>query len=89
MGKGCRNLTVCFFMLFLNILCAGYAWSEGVSLPDTRNINGPIHVSAENKDWVTHILPTGRKASFKAWWQALTRRSMQPVGRVAMSPPLR
>ena len=63
MEKGCRNLTVCFFMLFLNIFCAGYGWSEGVSPPNTRNINGPIHVSAENKGWVTHILPTGRIVS--------------------------
>ncbi|MHB8314295.1 MAG: quinoprotein amine dehydrogenase, beta chain-like protein, partial [Acidithiobacillus ferrivorans] len=63
MEKGCLNLSVCFFMLLLNIFCADDAWSAGVSPPNTRNINGPIHVSAENKGRVTHILPTGRIVS--------------------------
>lgn len=63
MEKGCLNLSVCFFMLFLNIFCADDAWSAGVSPLNTRNIKGPIHVSAENKGRVTHILPTGRIVS--------------------------
>jgi DNA-binding beta-propeller fold protein YncE len=30
---------------------------------DTRDILGPIAVSAANRDWVTHVLPTGRIVS--------------------------
>lgn len=33
------------------------------SVANTLNINGPIQINAENKDWVTHVLPTGRIVS--------------------------
>ncbi|MEM4098970.1 MAG: alkaline phosphatase family protein [Candidatus Micrarchaeaceae archaeon] len=30
---------------------------------NTRDINGAIRITAENRDWVTHVLPTGRIVS--------------------------
>jgi hypothetical protein len=34
-----------------------------VGVSNTRNINGPVQVNADNNDWVTHVLPTGRVVS--------------------------
>ena len=34
-----------------------------VGVSNTRDINAPIHIHAANKDWVTHVLPTGRVVS--------------------------
>ena len=34
-----------------------------VGVSNTRNINGPIRINPGNKDWVTHVLPTGRIVS--------------------------
>ena len=43
-----------------------------VGVSNTRDISAPIHINADNKDWVTHVLPTGRIVS--------------PVGTVNGSP---
>lgn len=43
-----------------------------VGVSNTRDINAPIQINADNKDWVTHVLPTGRIVS--------------PVGTVNGSP---
>ena len=34
-----------------------------VGVSNTRNLQGPIQINPGNKDWVTHILPTGRIVS--------------------------
>nr|WP_226820046.1 bifunctional YncE family protein/alkaline phosphatase family protein [Acidithiobacillus ferrooxidans] len=34
-----------------------------VGVSNTRNLHGPIQINPGNKDWVTHILPTGRVVS--------------------------
>ena len=34
-----------------------------VGVSNTRNLHGPIRINPGNKDWVTHVLPTGRIVS--------------------------
>ena len=56
-------------------------------LSNTRNISGPIHVGAENKDWVTHVLPTGRVVSPVGLVNDFPNFVTQIVRWAIMSPP--
>ncbi|MBU2836642.1 quinoprotein amine dehydrogenase, beta chain-like protein [Acidithiobacillus thiooxidans] len=53
------SVTLAFSCVLLPQIALAYLQAPS----NTRNINGPIHVNAGDKDWVTHVLPTGRIVS--------------------------
>ncbi|WP_142090371.1 hypothetical protein, partial [Acidithiobacillus thiooxidans] len=53
------SVTLAFSCVLLPQIALAYVQAPS----NTRNINGPIHVNAGDKDWVTHVLPTGRIVS--------------------------
>jgi len=63
MKRSYQEMVLRVVLLFPLIFYFGAARSDTQYPSNIRNISGPIQINAETKDWVTHVLPTGRVVS--------------------------